>query len=82
MACEVPCVTTDVGDAAFIVGDSGWVAPPKNPELLAERIIDAFNEFQNDELFQQRRKRARERIVNNFSVQKMVENYNRVWRLQ
>lgn len=82
MACEVPCVTTDVGDAAYIVGDTGWVAPPKNPELLADSIIDALNEFQDHELFQQRRKRARERIVNNFSIQKMVENYNRVWRLQ
>jgi glycosyltransferase involved in cell wall biosynthesis len=82
MACEVPCVTTDVGDAAYIVGDTGWVAPPKNPELLADRIIDALNEFQNYELFQQRRKRARERIVNNFSIQKMVENYNRVWRIE
>jgi glycosyltransferase involved in cell wall biosynthesis len=82
MACGTPCVTTDVGDAAYIVDDTGWVAPPKNPWLLADRINDALIEFQNHELFQQRRKRARDRIVNNFSIQKMVEDYNRVWRIE
>lgn len=34
MASEVPCVVTDVGDAAQIVGEAGRVVPPRSPELL------------------------------------------------
>jgi glycosyltransferase involved in cell wall biosynthesis len=41
MACSVPCVTTDVGDSAYIVGDSGLVVPAGDPERLSAALVEA-----------------------------------------
>ena len=38
MACGIPCVVTDVGDAAELVGETGYVVPRQDPLRLGEAI--------------------------------------------
>ena len=63
MACKIPCVVTDVGDSPWIIGTSGVVVPPKDPEALAAGWTQCLNK-KNDEKAVQ----ARIRIENNFSL--------------
>jgi glycosyltransferase involved in cell wall biosynthesis len=79
MACGIPCVTTDVGDARAIVGDTGWLVPAQSPRELADAIQSAIGEM-NTPAWETRRKAARNRVERKFSLSKMVERYNIVWR--
>jgi glycosyltransferase involved in cell wall biosynthesis len=39
MLCELPCVTTDVGDCRSIVGDCGTVVAPRSADLLGAAML-------------------------------------------
>lgn len=81
MLSGTPSVVTDVGDAAYMVGETGWVAPPKAPTDLAERIAAAEWEFRNDPAaWSERTVAARARVTENFSLEKMAQEYASVWR--
>ena len=70
MACGVPCVVTDVGDTALIVGDTGQVVPSKNPVALKDGMIRMLTKIGKEK--RALSKRSRDRIVNEFSVAIMV----------
>ena len=79
MACGVPAVVTDVGDAALIVGNTGWVVAPQNPSLLAQAVVNAVAGVRSDGHLQ-RSHAARQRIAENFSMEKMTQSYVHLWR--
>jgi glycosyltransferase involved in cell wall biosynthesis len=79
MACGTPCIVTDVGDAAMIVGETGWIVPPRDVDSLAKAIADAIDERTNSK-WHYRCKAARERIAENFNITGMVQAYNALWR--
>lgn len=42
MASGVPCITTDLGDCAYIVGDTGVVIPPGDDGALVDALCGAL----------------------------------------
>lgn len=38
MACGVPCIATDVGDSAWVMGDGGLAVPPRDAEAMAAAL--------------------------------------------
>lgn len=73
MACAVPCVVTDVGDSAFIVGDTGRVVPPRDPLALAAawRELLELTPAERAALGQ----RARQRVETLFALDRIVRQY-------
>jgi glycosyltransferase involved in cell wall biosynthesis len=39
MACALPCVSTDAGDAAFLLGDREWIVPVESPAALGSALV-------------------------------------------
>ena len=77
MACEVPCVTTDVGDAAAIVADPERVISPRDQKAMVE-VVDRMLQLEK----QQRQKIGQEeraRILENYPIAKIVKQYEDLW---
>jgi glycosyltransferase involved in cell wall biosynthesis len=73
MACGVPCAVTDVGDSAYIVADTGLVAPPHAPEVLAKAIAGLIEIGRSGR--RQLGTKARQRIETEFSLPAIVRRY-------
>ena len=73
MACNVPCVVTDVGDSAEIVGDTGRVVAPGDMPSLARHLIDLL-QLPKEELGQQGI-RARQRICARYDITDVTRRY-------
>ena len=77
MACEVPCVATDVGDSISIVGSTGRVVPVESPDKIARAVLDII------EMAPEARRElgvaACGRIVEHFSFERMVDQYEAVY---
>lgn len=77
MACGVPCVVTEVGDSAFLVGDTGMIVPPRNPEAMAggcAKLLD-MPAAERASLGNA----ARRRIEQFFSLDVVTERYQRIY---
>ena len=81
MACGSLCVTTAVGDAPFMVDAHGWIVPRRDSQALAEGLIAAkeLHEFHPLQ-WQEKCRLARERVLQEFGIEKMRASYANVWR--
>ena len=75
----LPIVTTDTPGCREVVDDgvNGFLVPPQNTTLLAERLIELI---ENPDLRSQFGKAGREKVLNEFTVDKVVEETMSIYR--
>jgi glycosyltransferase involved in cell wall biosynthesis len=78
MATGLPCIVTDVGDAAEIVGETGIVIPPRDSSALAAAIVAMVED--GEDACTKRGQAARSRIGKNWSIDRIAQLYQDLWR--
>ncbi len=78
MACGLPAVATEVGDARSIVGDSGCVVPVRDSRALASAIRRLAQEPVSSRT--ERGARARAHIVEEFSMNRAVARFTELYQ--
>jgi glycosyltransferase involved in cell wall biosynthesis len=78
MACGVPCVATDVGECAEVIGDTGRIVPKQAPQQLGEAIVNLLRmpAAHRVKLGQA----ARLRVVERYDINRIVDRYVQLWR--
>ncbi len=77
MSTGVPCVVTDVGDSALIVGDYGRVVPSRDSNALAGGISEMIEI--GTEARQQMGAMARQRVLNLFDLDAIARRYESLY---
>jgi glycosyltransferase involved in cell wall biosynthesis len=78
MSCAIPCVVTNVGDCADIVGDPSLVIPPSNPEKLVVVWRDLLQQSDKSRLIMNAS--LRNRIRTRYSLEVIIKRYEDVYR--
>lgn len=76
MGCAVPCVSTDVGEVAILIGDTGRVVPVQDPQALATGIVSMLEA--PDRVT--KGVRARQRVLAAYSTEMVTERYLELYR--
>lgn len=69
MACAVPVVATDIGDTRWVMGETGHLVPPRDPQALAKACLDILESGITQDLA------ARERIEWHFSLTSVLGQF-------
>ena len=77
MACGIPCVVTDVGDSAWVLGETGKVIPARNSEALSTAIQELLDAgLQSRQMLGTL---ARQRVKENFSIEYVAKQYSTLY---
>lgn len=79
MACGVPCVVTDVGDSAALVGDTGVTVAPGDPNALAQGWLHLLRDTAPDARLRQGQA-ARARVQSLYGLDQIAERYANLYR--
>lgn len=74
MACGVPVVATDIGDTAWVMGETGFLVPAKAPAKLAEACLHLLNLPEAER--QAIGEKGRQRIAKHFSLASVRQHFD------
>jgi glycosyltransferase involved in cell wall biosynthesis len=77
MATGVPCVVSDVGDSAAVVGATGVIVPPMSPTLLASGLAEMLSMDVTERTALGTA--ARKRIIERYSLKNARASYRSLW---
>lgn len=77
MTIGLPCVTTNAGDAAYLLGDVGPVVPTQDSAALADGIEKLI--MLDDQERQELGRKAQNRINNNFTIAQTSEKFLQIY---
>lgn len=77
MACGIPCVSTDVGDARSIIANTGLVVPPRSPSSLANALIELID--RGPAVRAELGRSARQRVASEYSLQHIIVRYEKLY---
>ena len=77
MSMGLPCVTTDVGDASFLIGTTGCVVPSGNPNKLSDGIISLVDIGQDKRV--ELGAKSKQRIIDEFTMDVTKSKFKRVY---
>lgn len=80
MACGRPCVVTDVGDSARIVGACGAVVEAGDPQALADAIARVRRKLEDPGEAARLHAAARTRIEESYSLDALLRNSEQAFR--
>lgn len=78
MLAERVCVASDVGDVSAVLGNHGILVPPADSQNLADGIINVLKKSHEER--EVVGKLARKSILNHFSIEKIFEQYEILYK--
>jgi glycosyltransferase involved in cell wall biosynthesis len=79
MSCGIPCVSTKAGDPSSLLSQYGFICIDNKPVNLCNSISDAIIKMNNQVEWECRKLGCSEYINNNFSIQKVLHDYEEIW---
>lgn len=77
MACAVPCVVTDLGDSALLLGEGGLLVPPGDTQALAS-AMQALYDMPPEQRSAMGRS-GRQRVIEKWSLDQVADSYHALY---
>jgi len=79
MSCATVAISTNVGDSKYIAESNQCICKANSPSELARLMLTTIKEKNNKKFWDERKFNSRKKIIDNFSLEKMINSYEQIW---